>query len=76
MAEGLAVAVTEEAWERFARMDAVAPAAWLHETAAGLKWARYRKSPRGPKKEAAVKRTCRGAHRSTARVLREKAHKK
>ena len=57
MAEGLAVAVTEEAWERFARMDAAALAAWLHETAAGLNWARYRKSPRGPKKASEVKRT-------------------
>jgi hypothetical protein len=76
MAGGLAVALPEGAWERFARMDAAALAGWLHETAAGLRWARYRKSPRGPRKAAAVKRTRRGAHRSTARVLREKTHKK
>jgi len=46
-------------------------ARWVRETAAGLDWKRYRKNKRGPKKEAHVKRTRRGAHRSTARLLKE-----
>lgn len=75
MAEGLAVALPEETWGPFARMAASELAAWLHRTAQGLKWQRYRKSPRGPKRPTTVKRTRRGAHRSTARVLREKDHK-
>lgn len=74
VSEGLAIAVPAESWQRFARMSAAAFAAWLREVAAGIDWRRYRKSPRGPKKPVTVKRTRRGAHRSTARVLAD--HKK
>jgi Transposase DDE domain len=74
VSEGLAIAVAEEAWARFAAMGAGEFAAWLHEAAGGMDWRRYRKSPRGPKKPADIKRTRRGAHRSTARVL--ESHRK
>jgi hypothetical protein len=74
VAEGLAIAVPEAAWQRFAALSADAFAAWLLEVARGIDGRKYRKSPRGPKKPVAVKRTFRGAHRSTARVLLE--HKK
>jgi hypothetical protein len=71
MAEGMAVALPAASWQPFAEMTAAALAGWLQETAAGLDWKRYRKNKRGPKKEAPVQRTYRGAHRSTARVLKE-----
>jgi IS4 transposase len=71
MAEGMAVALPAASWQPFAAMTPAALAGWLHETAAGLDWKRYRKNKRGPKKEARVKRTRRGAHRSTARVLKQ-----
>jgi len=73
-AEGLAVAVPGPLWQQFAAMSVRAFARWLHDVAAGLDWNRYRKSPRGPKKPAEVKRTRRGAHRATARVLNELGH--
>jgi hypothetical protein len=71
MAEGMAVALPPTSWQPFAAMTPEALARWLQETAAGLEWKRYRKNTRGPKKEAQVKRTRRGAHRSTARMLKE-----
>jgi IS4 transposase len=71
VSEGLAIAVPEESWQRFARMSTDAFAAWLQEVAAGIDWRTYRKSPRGPKKPVEVQRTRRGAHRSTARVLKD-----
>lgn len=74
VSEGLAIAVPEQTWDRFARMPAGEFAAWLRETARGIPWQRYRKNVRGPKKPPEVKRTRRGAHRSTARVL--EGHKK
>jgi hypothetical protein len=67
--EGLLIAVPESAWRRFVEMTAVEFAGWLHEVARGIDWRPYRKRPRGPKKPVAVKRTSRGAHRSTAREL-------
>lgn len=70
VSEGLAIAVPAESWQCFATMSAPAFAAWLRDVARGIRWQAYRKSPRGPKKPARVQRTCRGAHRSTARVLR------
>jgi IS4 transposase len=69
--EGLTIAVGEEQWQAFQAMTADQLATWLAGIAAGLRWQRYRKSPRGPKKPPHVKRTQRGAHRSTARVLAE-----
>lgn len=71
VSEGLAIAVAQEHWQRFAAMPAAAFARWLSKAAAGVDWRKYRKNPRGPKKPLAVKRTRRGAHRSTARVLDE-----
>lgn len=49
-------------------------AAWLHEMARTIRWQKYRKNPWGPKKPRQVQRSQRGAHRSTAREL--KNHKK
>jgi Transposase DDE domain len=69
VSEGLAIAVSPERWQRFATMSAGEFAAWVRGVVRGIDWRTYRKSRRGPKKPAAVKRTCRGAHRSTARVL-------
>jgi Transposase DDE domain len=74
VAEGLAIAVPEVTWQCFARMGAGEFAAWLVGVARGIDGRTYRKSPRGPKKPVEVKRTYRGAHRSTARVMQE--HKK
>lgn len=71
MADGLAIALPVPYWQRFVAMTDEAFARWLHETSQGLDWKRYRKSKRGPKKETEVRRTRRGAHRSTARVLQE-----
>jgi IS4 transposase len=69
VAEGMSIAVPPTAWERFMEMTAQEFAAWLHETARVIDWRRYRKNPRGPKKPVVVKRTTRGAHRSTAQEL-------
>jgi Transposase DDE domain len=74
VSEGLAIAVPEESWRWFARMSAQAFAGWLLGVVQGIDWQRYRKNPRAAKKPANVKRTRRGAHRSTARVL--KTHEK
>ena len=71
--EGLAVAVPVEDWQRYVRMTTSQFAAWLQEVAQGMDYSRYRKSKRGPKKPAEVKRTRRGAHRSTARELADQA---
>jgi hypothetical protein len=72
--EGLAIAVPQSAWARFVAMTAAEFAGWLDAVARGIDWRPYRKQPRGPKKPVEVKRTRRGAHRSTAREL-EKSHK-
>jgi IS4 transposase len=66
---GMSIAVPPAAWQPFLRMSLKQFATWLHKTAQGLNWRRYRKNPRGPKKPQKVIRTRRGAHRSTARVL-------
>ena len=72
-AHGLAIAVPVETWQRLVQMTTKEFAAWMHGIAKGLNFERYRKNKRGPKKPAAVTRTRRGAHRSTARVLAEQA---
>ncbi len=69
---GMAIALPEPCWARFAAMCNSEFAAWLHETARQVDCKRYRKNKRGPKKPRLVKRTRRGAHRSTARLLAEK----
>jgi hypothetical protein len=61
--------VPDRCWRRFGRMSLQEFAEWLYNLARNLDWKRYRKNPRGPKKPTQVKRTRRGAHRSTARVL-------
>lgn len=73
VSEGLAIAVPPEKWERFATLSAGAFAEWVRGVVGRIDWQRYRKSRRGPKKPAEVKRTRRGAHRSTARVLQHHA---
>jgi IS4 transposase len=75
VSEGLAIAVPARTWQRLAALSARDFAAWVRGVVAGIDWRTYRKSPRGPKKPVAVKRTQRGAHRSTARVLNENGHK-
>ena len=69
---GMEIALPAEAWERFARMSAAELAAWLQAVAGRVDWSRYRKSKRGPKKRVPVKRTRRGAHYATARLLAER----
>lgn len=66
---GLSIAVPASEWEKFVAMTASEFAGWLYDVARRIDWRPYRKRPRGPKKPAAVKRTRRGAHRSTAREL-------
>jgi hypothetical protein len=72
---GLQTALPDEAWQRFARMSAAELASWLRQTAARIDWRRYQKSKRAPKKPVKVKRTQRGAHRSTARLLAERKNR-
>jgi hypothetical protein len=67
---GLQIAVSPEQWQVFTAMTTKDFAAWLCHTTKNLDWSRYRKSKRGPKKPAEIKRTRRGAHRSTARTLK------
>jgi hypothetical protein len=67
--KGLSIAVPASEWDKFVAMTLPEFAGWLHEVARGIDWRSYRKRPRGPKKPVAVKRTRRGAHRSTAREL-------
>jgi Transposase DDE domain len=67
--EGLSIAVPPSVWGRFVAMTAAEFAGWLYEVARAIDWRPYRKQPRGPKKPVTVKRTRRGAHRSTAREL-------
>lgn len=71
VSDGLAIAVAAETWERFAAMSATRFAQWLLSVAKGVDRRRYRKNPRGPKKPTQIKRTSRGAHRSTARELQK-----
>ena len=66
---GMLIAVPASVWQQFVEMTAAAFAGWLYEIARQIDWRRYRKTPRGPKKPVVVKRTRRGAHRSTAREL-------
>ena len=70
--EGMLIAVSEESWQPLIRMPLSEFAEWLILVAAETQWWRYRKSPRGPQKPTSVQRTCRGAHRSTARLLEAK----
>jgi Transposase DDE domain len=68
-AEGLAIAIDADTWRGLVDTTPAEFAAWLHEIFRGIDYARYRKNKRGPKKPVTIKRTQRGAHRSTAREL-------
>jgi IS4 transposase len=68
---GLSIALPPPIWERFVAMTTAEFAGWLFEVARHIDWRPYRKSRRGPKKPTEVKRTRRGAHRSTARELKK-----
>jgi IS4 transposase len=71
VAEGMSIAVPPSAWRRFVEMTAAEFASWLDEVVRGIDWRPYRKRPRGPKKPVEVKRTRRGAHRSTSREIKK-----
>jgi hypothetical protein len=73
VSEGLAIAVPAASWQRFIAMTSQEFVGWMHQIAKGLNFQRYRKNKRAPKKPTKVRRTQRGAHRSTARVLAEYA---
>lgn len=72
---GMEIALPEGVWERFARMSTAEFAGWLQAVAQRIDWSRYKKSKRAPKKMVKVKRTQRGAHRSTARLLANRSQK-
>jgi hypothetical protein len=67
--KGMTIALPPSVWQRFVEMTATEFATWLYDVARQIDWRPYRKNPRGPKKPVEVKRTRRGAHRSTAREL-------
>lgn len=69
VADGMLIAVPPPVWEQFVAMTAAEFAGWLYDVARRIDWRPYRKSLRGVKKPVVVKRTRRGAHRSTAREL-------
>jgi IS4 transposase len=66
---GMLIALPASVWQRFVEMTTEQFADWLYEIARQIDWRPYRKTPRGPKKPVVIKRTSRGAHRSTAREL-------
>jgi IS4 transposase len=67
--KGMLIAVPPSVWQQFVGMTAAQFAGWLYDIARQIDWRQYRKTRRGPKKPVVIKRTCRGAHRSTAREL-------
>jgi hypothetical protein len=69
--EGMSIAIPPSAWQRLVEMTAAEFANWLDEVARDIDWRRYRKRPRGPKKPVEMKRTSRGAHRSTSREIKK-----
>jgi hypothetical protein len=69
--KGMSIALAPSVWRQFVEMTVADFALWLYGIARGIDWRRYHKRPRGPKKPVDVKRTRRGAHRSTARELDE-----
>jgi IS4 transposase len=69
---GMAIALPPAAWARFRGLGAAALAAALRGLAGRVPRERYRKAKRGPKKPVALRRTRRGAHRSTARLIQQR----
>ncbi len=67
---GLMIAVPPEDWSSIAALPAAAFAGWLKDTAKRADLARYRKTPRGPKKPPPRKSRYRnGGHVSTHKLL-------
>lgn len=67
--EGMAVAVPDEEWQVFAALNDQQLAEALRHIAAGVRWDRYAKAPRGQKKPVQRQKVHRGAHVATARLL-------
>jgi hypothetical protein len=72
--QGMLIVLPEENWQRLVQMPLQEFVTWLTTVATGAQRWRYQKSPRGPKKPTIVRRTQRGAHRSTARLLEKNSH--
>jgi len=73
--EGMMIALPPGCWEVFARMEVREFAKTLKGIAAHVDLARYRKSPRGPKKPPPKKsRYQNGGHVSTHKLLTEREH--
>jgi IS4 transposase len=69
---GMMIAIPEDEWRVFSRMQPVEMVATLRELAQRVRLAAYRKSPRGPKKPRPKRAgTTKSSHVSTARILRE-----
>lgn len=67
---GLVIAVPPDEWSRIAAMTAQSFARWLKDIAGRVDLARYRKTPRGPKKPTPKKSRYRnGGHVSTHKLL-------
>lgn len=66
---GMLIALPPSVWQQFVEMTVAQFAGWLYDIAREIDCRPYRKTPRGPKKPVVMKRTSRGAHRSTAREL-------
>jgi hypothetical protein len=67
--EGMMVAIPGKQWRRFGQVDANKLATLLRHIARNVRWERYTKAPRGPKKLVRRKKVPRGYHVSTASVL-------
>jgi IS4 transposase len=75
--DGMMVAIPPCHWEVFGRWSDAEVAAVLQEVAAGVKLARYRKHPRGPKKKPPARsRYQNGAHVATAKLLAARPSRK
>jgi hypothetical protein len=66
--DGLRVAVADEEWQPFQTMSIQELAQVLRDVVASVKWQRYTKSPRGPKKPVSCHRK-RHVHKATAKIL-------
>lgn len=67
---GMMIAIPEEEWTIFARLSVVELAAVLRGLAGQVRWAQFRKSPRGPKKpQPKRKHNKKQPHVATAKLL-------
>jgi hypothetical protein len=70
---GMMIAIPEEEWRVFSRMQPAELVATLIELAQKVRLTAYRKSPRGPKKPRLTREgTTKASHVSTAKLLRER----